>query len=102
MSYEVLKKRLTNGTAFLRQTALDRINALADALEITQEQADELTALATAHGVDVFPEDYAARLYAVEQAAAKFTAFWEAAKDSVALKAIIALVENKLDGGNSE
>ena len=42
MSYEVLKNRITNGTAFILQTALDRINALADALEITQEQADIL------------------------------------------------------------
>lgn len=98
MSYEVLKNRLTNGTAFLFQTALDRINALADALEITQEQADELTALATAHGVDVFPEGYAARLYAVEQAVAKFTAFWEAAKDSAVLGTIISLVENQMNG----
>lgn len=99
MSYEVLKNRLTNGTAFLRQTALDRINALADALGITQEQADELTALATAHGADMFPDDYAARLQAVEQAVEKFTAFWEAAKDSAVLKAIILLAESKIDEG---
>lgn len=98
MSYEVLKNRLTNGTAFLLQTALDRINALADALEITQEQADELTALATAHGADVLPEDYAARLQAVEQAATKFTAFWEAAKDSAILRTIISVVENQMGG----
>ena len=39
MSYEVLKNRLTNGTAFLLKTALDRINALADVLEITQERS---------------------------------------------------------------
>ena len=96
MSYEVLKNRLTNGTAFLRQTALDRINALADALEITQEQADELTALATAHGADVMPEDYAARLQAVEQAATKFTAFWEAAKDSAVLGTIVSTIEQSL------
>lgn len=98
MSYGVLKNRLTNGTSFLRQTALDRINALADALEITQEQADELTALATAHGVDVFPENYAERLHAVEQAVAKFTAFWEAAKGSAVLGTIISLVENQMNG----
>lgn len=99
MSYGVLKNRLTNGNAFLLQTALDRINALADALEITQEQADELTALATAHGADVFSEDYAARLQAVEQAAKKFTAFWDVAKQSTILKALIALVESKIDEG---
>lgn len=98
MSYEVLKNRLTNGTAFLFQNAIDRINALADALEITQEQAEELTALATEHGVDALPEDYTARLQAVEKIAEKFAAFWEIAKDSEILKTIISLVENKTDG----
>lgn len=48
--YQVLYNRLTNGTAFSLQIALDRINALADALEITQEQADELVALAKERG----------------------------------------------------
>lgn len=42
MSYEVLKNRMQNGQPFLREMALTRINALADALEISQEQADEL------------------------------------------------------------
>ena len=98
MSYEVLKNRLTNGGPYLTTTAMDRINALADNLDITQEQADELTALATAHGADVLPEDYAARLQAVEQAATKFTAFWEAAKDSAILRTIISVVENQMGG----
>lgn len=99
MSYEVLKNRLTNGTAFLRQTALDRINALADALEITQEQADELTALAKAKGQDVLPDDLPARMELLEDAAKRFNAFWDAAKDSTVLKAIISLVESKIDEG---
>ena len=42
--------RLTNGTPFTTDTAQARITALADALEITQEEADELAALAKAHG----------------------------------------------------
>lgn len=46
MSYEVLKNRLTNGKPFTLETATERINALANALEITQEQANELLALA--------------------------------------------------------
>lgn len=50
MSYEVLKNRLTNGKPFAASTAIARITALADELTITQEQADELTALATQHG----------------------------------------------------
>lgn len=99
MSYEVLKNRLTNGTAFLLQTALDRINALADALEITQEQADELTALAKAKGQDVLPDDLPARMELLEDAAKRFNAFWDAAKDSTVLKAIISLVESKIDEG---
>lgn len=48
--YQVLYNRLTNGTPFTTDTALARITALADALEITQEEADELAALAKAHG----------------------------------------------------
>lgn len=99
MSYEVLKNRITNGTAFLLQTALDRINALADALEITQEQADELTALANANGHDVLPDDLPARMELLEDAAKRFNAFWDAAKDSTVLKAIISLVESKIDEG---
>ena len=97
MSYEVLKNRLTNGTAFLLQTALDRINALADALEITQEQADELTALAKSKGQDILPDDLPARMEMLEDAAKRFNAFWDAAKDNPVLKAIISLVESKID-----
>ena len=99
MSYEVLKNRLTNGTAFLLKTALDRINALADALEITQEQADELTALSKAKGQDILPDDLPARMELLEDAAKRFNAFWDAAKDSTVLKAIISLVESKIDEG---
>lgn len=99
MSYEVLKNRLTNGTAFLLQTALDRIDALADALEITQEQADELTALAKSKGQDILPDDLPARMEMLEDAAKRFNAFWDAAKDSTVLKAIISLVESKIDEG---
>lgn len=50
MSYEVLKNRLTNGVPYTVEAALERINALADNLEITQEQADELIALAKENG----------------------------------------------------
>lgn len=50
MSYEVLKNRLTNGKPFTVEAALDRITALADALEITQDQAEELTELANQYG----------------------------------------------------
>ena len=99
MSYEVLKNRLTYGTAFLLQTALDRINALADALEITQEQADELTALAKAKGQDILQDDLPARMERLEDAAERFNAFWDVAKGSTLLKAIIALVESKIDEG---
>lgn len=67
MSYEVLKNRITNGTPFLRQTATARINALADNLEITQEQAAELLALAQQNGTDALPADYSTRLERVEE-----------------------------------
>lgn len=50
MSYDVLKNRLTNGKPYAASTAIARITALADELAITQEQADELTALAAEHG----------------------------------------------------
>ena len=45
-SYEVLKNRLTNGSPFLLEAALARINYLADTLVITNKQREELTALA--------------------------------------------------------
>lgn len=49
--YATLKNRLTNGEPFKTATAIARINALANNLTITQEQADELTALANQNGI---------------------------------------------------
>lgn len=49
-SYEVLKNRLTNGSPFLLEAALARINYLADNLVITEEQRAELTTLAKQNG----------------------------------------------------
>lgn len=49
-SYEVLKNRLTNGSPFLLEAALARINYLADNLKITEEQRAELTTLAKQNG----------------------------------------------------
>ena len=68
MSYEVLKNRLTNGKPFLTATAMERINALADNLDITHEQADELIALAQANGLDAMPDDLASRVDTLEEA----------------------------------
>lgn len=49
-SYEVLKNRLTNGSPFLLEAALARINYLANNLQITEEQRAELTTLAKQNG----------------------------------------------------
>ena len=68
MSYEVLKNRLTNGDPYLTTTAMDRINALADNLDITQEQAEELITLAQTHGLDAMPEDLETRVDTLEEA----------------------------------
>ena len=48
--YKVLYNRLTGSTPFAASTAIDRITALADALEITQDEAAELTAIAQERG----------------------------------------------------
>lgn len=48
--YKVLYNRLTGGIPFAASTAIARITALADALEITQEEAAELTAIAQERG----------------------------------------------------
>lgn len=48
--YTVLYNRLSGGIPFTASVAIARITALADALEITQEEADELTALARERG----------------------------------------------------
>lgn len=66
MSYDVLKNRLSNGTPFLIQTALDRIGALADNLEITQDQAEKLTELAQANGSEILPPTAMERLRILE------------------------------------
>ena len=69
----VLKNRMTNGTPFLKERALERIRTLADQLEITAEEAQELTALANANGCDVLPEDALGRLAKVEQTTEELT-----------------------------
>ena len=48
--YKVLYNRLTGGIPFAVSTAIDRITALADALEITQDEAAELIAIAQERG----------------------------------------------------
>ena len=48
--YKTLYNRLTGGVPFAASTAIARITALADALEITQDEAAELTALAQERG----------------------------------------------------
>lgn len=65
-SYEIMRNRMTNGKYFSREAAKARIARLLDELEITQEQADELCALADEHGGGATVEE---RLAAVEAAA---------------------------------
>lgn len=48
--YKVLYNRLTGNTPFATSNAVNRITALADALEITQDEASELIAIAKAKG----------------------------------------------------
>lgn len=62
--YKALYNRLTGSTPFAASTAIARITALADALEITQDEAAELTAIAQERGTtDATVEE---RLAAVE------------------------------------
>lgn len=49
--YKVLYNRLTGSTPFAASTAIARITALADALEITQDEAAELIAIAQERGI---------------------------------------------------
>ena len=70
---EVLKNRMLNGTPFLKAAALERIRALADNLKITQAEADELTAIAIAHGEEVLPQDAMGRLNQLEETAEMLT-----------------------------
>lgn len=67
ISYEVLKNRLTNGRPYTVEAAVARITALADALEITQDQANELTALAQQYG-SAASQDTETRLQQLEAA----------------------------------
>lgn len=48
--YTVLYNRLSGGIPFTASVAIARITALADALEITQKEAAELTTLAQERG----------------------------------------------------
>ena len=66
-SYEVLKNRLTNGRPYTVEAAVVRITALADTLEITQDQANELTALAQQYG-SAASQDTETRLQQLEAA----------------------------------
>ena len=49
-SFDVMRNRMTNGKYFSREAAKARIARLLDELEITQEQADALNALAEQYG----------------------------------------------------
>lgn len=62
--YKVLYNRLTGSTPFAASTAIARITALADALEITQDEAAELIAIAQERGTTGATVE--ARLAAVE------------------------------------
>ena len=57
LDYELLKNRMSNGKPFVKEQALKRISALADNFTITQEQANELAALAESKGLDTPPVD---------------------------------------------
>lgn len=92
MSYNVLKNRLSNGVPFTKEAALSRINALADALEITQEQAEELTALANAAGLDALPKDTSERLDAVEQGVTLIYRLIDAMRGNPLLSALVDAV----------
>ncbi len=72
-NYSILKNRMTNGTPFLKERALGRIAALANAFDITQTEAEELAAIANSSGVEILPEDALGRLGAVETAADELT-----------------------------
>lgn len=50
--YTVLYNRLSGGIPFTASVAIARITALADALEITQEEAEELLAIARQNGTE--------------------------------------------------
>lgn len=65
-SFDVMRNRMTNGKYFSREAAKARIARLLDELEITQEQADDLNALAEQYGGGATVEE---RLAAVEAAA---------------------------------
>lgn len=65
-SFDVMRNRMTNGKYFSAEAAKARIARLLDELEITQEQADALNALAEQYGGGATVEE---RLAAVEAAA---------------------------------
>ena len=63
------QKPYAEWSAVPSRDGVTRITALADALEISQEQADELTAIAQANGLAVLPDDYRARIDALDDSA---------------------------------
>ena len=65
-SFDVMRNRMTNGKYFSAEAAKARIARLLNELEITQEQADALNALAEQYGGGATVEE---RLAAVEAAA---------------------------------
>lgn len=93
--FELLRNRIENGVPFLKSVATERISALANAFEITQEQADELMALVESNGVDVMPEDFSERIARIETVVEKVERFFEAASESVLLSSIIGKIEDR-------
>ena len=74
INFEALRDKMNNGTPFSRDRALKRINQLAndgisgDLYGITQEEADQLKALALEKGLEALPEEAMDRLSNVEEA----------------------------------
>lgn len=93
-SYEVLKNRLTNGDPYRTSAAIARIEALANMLELTEEQVEELTVLAQEHGsTDVATVEE--RLHALEAKALELET-----RDLEHDAAIMELAE-MMDGGEA-
>lgn len=67
MFYQAIKNRLTNGVPYSAQRACERIEALANNLDISQGQADELRALAEKYGSADLPSQQE-RIAALEEA----------------------------------
>lgn len=65
-NYEMFLNRITNGKPFTKSAATERVQTLANNLEINKDEENELMTIINDYGLDVLPNDAMGRIANLE------------------------------------